>query len=153
MNLSDFLPDGSIVTQAKARDWREAVQIAGEALVAQGATTNAYTADMIKTVEDLGPYIVIAPGFALAHARPSSSVLKNGISWVSLAQPVDFGNKANDPVRLVVALAAQDHDSHIEMMSALADVLADQSQLEAAIKADSAKKAREILASLAPNGG
>ena len=147
MNLSDFLPDGSIVTQAQADTWQEAVQIAGEALVAQGATTNAYTTDMIKTVEDLGPYIVIAPGFALAHARPSSSVLKNGISWVSLARPVKFGNKANDPVRLVIGLAAQNHDSHIEIMSALADVLADQSRLEAAMQADSPKKVSEILAS------
>jgi len=147
VNLSDFLPDGSIVTQAQADTWQEAVQIAGEALVAQGATTNAYTTDMIKTVEDLGPYIVIAPGFALAHARPSSSVLKNGISWVSLARPVKFGNKANDPVRLVIGLAAQNHDSHIEIMSALADVLADQSRLEAAMQADSPKKVSEILAS------
>jgi len=153
MSLSDFLPDGAIVTQAQAHDWREAVKIAGEALVVQGVITSAYTNEMIKTIEDLGPYIVVAPGFALAHARPSSSVLKTGISWVSLAQPVPFGNKANDPVRLVVGLAAVDHESHLDLMSALADVLADESVFENAIDACTPTAVREILASVATNAG
>ena len=153
MNLSAFLPDGAIVTQAQAHDWREAVKIAGEALVVQGVTTSAYTDEMINTVEDLGPYIVVAPGFALAHARPSSSVLKTGISWVSLAHPVPFGNKANDPVRLVVGLAALDHESHLDLMASLAEVLADQIVLQAAIAAPAPPMVREILASVAPNTG
>jgi len=145
MSLGDFLPDGSIITQASARGWRQAVSFAGQALVAQGVATDAYTGEMIKTVEDLGPYIVIAPGFALAHARPSPSVLKNGLSWVTLAEPVEFGNKANDPVKLVVGLAALDHESHLDMMAALASVLSDPVNLAAAVSATNPAKVREVL--------
>jgi len=151
-NLADYLPEGAILTQAAAKDWRAAVLLAGEALVAQGAVTNAYPQQMIQAVVDLGPYIVVAPGFALAHARPSSSVIKTGLSWVGLANPVEFGNRANDPVRLVVGLAAPDHDSHLEVMAALADVLADETLLASAIAAATPQEVRELLASAAHSG-
>jgi len=151
-NLADYLPEGAIIVGAFVEGWQDAVLLAGEALVAQGAVTNAYPQQMVQAVEDLGPYIVVAPGFALAHARPSSSVLKAAISWVNLATPVEFGNQANDPVRLVVGLAAPDHDSHIDLMSALAAVLAEPDVLDAAIRADTPAHVREVLASAAsPN--
>ena len=78
---------------------------------------------MIETVEKMGPYIVIAPGLALAHSRPSEAVLKTGLSWVRLSTPVKFGNKANDPVSLVIGLAGHDENEHITVMSAIASSL------------------------------
>jgi PTS system ascorbate-specific IIA component len=121
--LADELVDNAIVLHAEAADWRAAVTLAGDALTASGSTTNEYTAEMIRAVEEFGPYIVIAPSIALAHSRPSPAVLSTGISWVSLAKPINFGHSANDPVRLVVGLAAVDHDSHLATMSNLAGVL------------------------------
>ena len=121
--LADELSDDAIVLRAEANDWRAAIRVAGDALTASGSTTDEYTAEMIRAVEELGPYIVIAPSIALAHSRPSPAVLKTGISWVSLAAPIEFGHSANDPVRLVVGLAAVDHDSHLATMSNLAGVL------------------------------
>ena len=50
-------------------------------------------------------------------------MLRTGISWVTLSSPVEFGHPNNDPVRLVVGLAAVDHDSHLATMSNLAGVL------------------------------
>ncbi|MFD5225616.1 PTS sugar transporter subunit IIA [Microbacterium sp. NPDC058342] len=145
MTLADHLPESAIRTRAHATDWRDAVRLAGEGLVAQGVTTDAYTQEMIEAIERLGPYIVIAPGFALAHSRPSPAVLATGFSWVGLAEPVEFGSEANDPVRLVVGLAALDHDAHIEAMSSLAGVLADDAVLAAAMAADSPSAVRAAL--------
>lgn len=146
MSLADDLPEKAIVTRASAADWRDAIRLAGSALVATGVTTEAYTDEMITAVEEHGPYIVIAPGFALAHARPSPAVLRTGISWVGLAEPVDFGSGANDPVRLVVGLAAVDHDAHLATMSALAAVLANDAVLDDLIAAESPARVRAILA-------
>lgn len=115
----------AIRLEVRAADWREAVRACGEALVAAGITTPAYTVQMIATVEQLGPYLVIAPGIALAHARPSAAVLRPGLSWVTLAQPVRFGHKDNDPVTLVVGLAAPDDYSHIQALATLAGLLED----------------------------
>lgn len=130
--MSDSAPmlsTSAIHLGAHAEDWRSAIRLAGAALVAGGVTTEDYTQEMIDTVESLGPYIVVAPGFALAHSRTSPSVLTTGLSWVSLDTPVEFGSKTNDPVDLVVGLAALDHEAHIGIMSKLAGVLADPEML------------------------
>ncbi len=78
---------------------------------------------MVQSVEDHGPYIVVAPGFALAHARSSEAVRQTAISWVRLNNPVPFGSKAHDPVGLVVALAARDSSAHLQTMKELAALL------------------------------
>ncbi|MFH8793377.1 PTS sugar transporter subunit IIA [Streptomyces sp. NPDC017941] len=126
VSVSDLLPVEAIRLGVAAGDWRAAIGAAGELLVATGSSTDAYTAEMIRNVVDAGPYIVVAPGFAFAHARPSPAVLRTGMSWVRLARPVEFGHGTNDPVDLVVALAADDASAHTEAMASLARLLADQ---------------------------
>ncbi|SDS03966.1 PTS sugar transporter subunit IIA [Agrococcus carbonis] len=145
MNLADSLPEEAIQVGARADDWRDAVRLAGDRLVATGVATEAYTDEMIAAIDAHGPYVVIAPGFALAHSRPSPAVRRTGISWVSFAEPVPFGHAVNDPVRLVVGLAATDHDGHIEMMAALAGVLAEPAVLEELSAATSPAGVRAIL--------
>src|SRR5690606_24840595 len=144
--LGDELTEDAIAVDAHATDWREAVRIAGDLLTSVGTTTAEYTDEMIATVEKLGPYIVLAPGIALAHSRPSPAVLRAGLSWVQLADPVEFGHEKNDPVWLVVALAALDHDGHIELMSSLAAVLGNTPLLAALRDADSPARVLDLLA-------
>lgn len=146
-NLADAL--SSIETQAEAADWRAAIRLAGDGLVAGGATTDTYTDEMISAVEKHGPYIVIAPGVALAHSRPSPAVLTGGLSWVSLATPVEFGNAANDPVTLVIGLAAVDHHAHLQVMKALAGVLSDSSAMERLATATTPHDIRAVLGEFA----
>lgn len=119
--LGDAFGAGSIALDVEAADWREAIRASGVGLVASGCATDEYTTAMIQAVEDLGPYIVIAPGLALAHARPGASVLKTGMSLAVLSKPVAFGNVANDPVSVVFGLAALDHDKHLELLAAFAN--------------------------------
>lgn len=145
MNLSDFFPDSAVTTRAEVPDWRAAIDLAGAGLVAQGVTTEAYTAEMLAALDELGPYIVIAPGFALAHSRPSPAVLRTGMSFVSLRTAVEFGAAANDPVDLIIGLAATDQDSHLQVMSALARVLSDSKIMAQLRSADSPAAVREIL--------
>lgn len=145
MSLSEWLPEEAIRTHAKAADWRAAIEASGEALVAAGVTSPEYTSEMIETVEKLGPYIVIAPGLALAHSRPSPAVNRAGLSWITLDTPVEFGAGENDPVDLVIGLAALDHDGHLALMSELARVLSDEEGLARLRAADSASDVRRIL--------
>ncbi|GAA1842842.1 PTS sugar transporter subunit IIA [Microbacterium koreense] len=145
MSLSEWLPEEAIRTHATAADWRAAIELSGEALVAAGVTSPDYTNEMIATVEKLGPYIVIAPGLALAHSRPSPAVNRAGLSWITLDTPVEFGAGENDPVDLVIGLAALDHDGHLALMSELARVLSDEEGLARLRAADSASDVRRIL--------
>ena len=147
--LSELLSPSTIILDADAADWREAIRRSGELLVSTGATDPAYTEAMIRTVEEHGPYIVIAPGFALAHSRPDESVHRTGMSFVRLAEPIAFGNAANDPVTLVMALAAADSSAHREALAALAGVLADPARRSLL---DAARTREDVLAALAADG-
>ena len=119
--------------------------MAGELLVASGRSTPEYTESMLDAVAENGPYIVIAPGIALAHGRPSEAVMEIGLSLVTLAEPVVFGNLANDPVRLVIGLCALDHTSHIDIMAELATFLGDAQSVNSLLNASDSEQIRALL--------
>jgi PTS system ascorbate-specific IIA component len=123
--LGELVHDHAVALDVTADGWEDAVRRAGRLLEQVEAAEAGYTQSMIDSVHDKGPYIVIAPGFAFAHARPSDAVLRTGMSWLRLAEPVEFGHAKNDPVTLVVALAARDADAHQAAMAELATVIAD----------------------------
>ncbi|WP_434587499.1 PTS sugar transporter subunit IIA [Streptomyces sp. A5-4] len=150
--LSELIPVEAVRLDVRAADWREAIRTAGELLVTTGTSTGDYTAEMIRNVEENGPYIVIAPGFAFAHARPWPAVLRTGMSWVRLGQPVEFGHESNDPVDLVVALAAKDSGAHTAAMASLARILADSDTSRALHEAPTPEALHAVLAAQEQEG-
>lgn len=151
--LSDLLPVAAVRLDVPAADWREAIRIAGALLTETGATTGTYTAEMIRNAEENGPYFVLAPGLAFAHARPSPAVLRTGLSWVRLERPVEFGHAANDPVHLVVALAAENSGAHTTAMAALAKLLADPETARSLQEAADPEALHTVLAGAAGAAG
>jgi len=143
--LEQSLGQGSIKLQQSCVSWRETFELAGLGLVESSRTTSAYTQEMIQAFEELGPYMVIAPGIALAHGRPSEAVLATGLSLVTLSTPVVFGSTANDPVSLVIGLAAVDHDSHIDLMAALSELLMSEDAVNFLLKATNESQVRSYL--------
>ena len=139
------LPDAGIVIAAQANDWRAAVTTAGDALIASGATDSGYTDDMVRMIDDRGPYVVIAPGLALAHARPGSSVKRDGIAIVTLDEPVAFGHPYNDPVRVIVALAGASSASHLRMVAGSANIFNDSDAVDRLAEARTPDEVRAIL--------
>ena len=111
-----------ILNNVKVDTWQNAIKEAGNLLVKTNDITYTYIEEMIKSVETLGPYIVIMPGLAIAHSAPSSSVKKNSISLITLDNPINFGSE-NDPVKIVLCLACVDKTSHINSLSKLANIL------------------------------
>lgn len=59
----------NIKVQVPARNWRESVTASGMLLVKSGYITADYIESVLRAIEELGPYVVIMPGLALAHAR------------------------------------------------------------------------------------
>jgi PTS system ascorbate-specific IIA component len=70
--------------------------------------------------------MVLAPGIALAHARPEDGVVSVGMSLITLATPVEFGSEANDPVQLVISFGGVDKEKHIGMLQALSQFLVEE---------------------------
>ena len=122
-SLSKLIPPERIALNIQAVDWQEAIRISGKLLLDSQIISPEYIDAMIATAEELKQYIVIAPGIAMPHARPEAGALQTGMSLVTLAPPINFGNHNHDPVRLVFALAALDKHLHVRAMQNLAELL------------------------------
>lgn len=123
VTLEDLLIEDCIELDVVVDNWEEAIRKGGELLERCGYINKEYINAMISSVKELGPYVVIAPGIAMPHARPESGVKRLGLSIIVLRKPVFFGHPENDPVKIVVTLCATDNSSHLSILSKLAQIL------------------------------
>ena len=136
MNLFDYIDDQTVEFNVEESSWKDAICYAGSLLEKAGYIEHQYTEDMISLVETLGAYIVVMPGVALAHARPQGHVTKNSIAIITLKEGINFGHEANDPVRVVFAIAAVDDDEHLKLFQSVANYLIEDSSLERILNAE-----------------
>lgn len=115
----------SIRIDEHTQDWKRAIEICGGLLVETGAATDQYTAAMVQAVENLGPYIVIVPHIAVAHAAAGLHVKRDGLVLTVFKEPVVFGS-ANDPVHIIIGICAVSTGSHLEQFKLFADILEDE---------------------------
>ena len=144
---------GRVRLGVQAGGWEEAVRAAADVLTAAGDVTASYGDAMVRTVREIGPYIVVAPGVALPHARPEDGVVRTCVGMVRLARPVPFGNEANDPVDLVFPFGTRDHEEHIEMLAELARFLSDPERVARLREARTVEKVLAVLRRGAPAEG
>jgi len=137
LSLSELLPSQRIKLDVMVNTWQEAIREAGRLLFDSGAVTYEYIEAMVKVAEELGPYIVIAPGIALPHAATKAGAKQTALSLIKLAEPLNFGNPDNDPVRLVFGLSAIDKKAHIMALQALAKIFLSKDLVNQLINADS----------------
>ncbi|WP_455139474.1 PTS sugar transporter subunit IIA [Thermophilibacter sp.] len=130
MSIGDCVCAGGVVLGQTAGTWEEAVTLAGDRLVRAGVCDSSYVRDMVGTVRELGPYIVITPGVALAHARPRGNVLRNGIAIATFPEGVVFGNPDNDPVYVVFAIAATTDEEHLGLFQRVALFLGEEGAID-----------------------
>ena len=125
-----------ILAGVKAETWQQAVEAAGQVLVDHGSITPEYI--------ELGPYMVLMPHFALAHAAPCAAVLRDDMSLIILDEPVVFGSP-NDPVKVILCLACTDKESHMNALAKVAEALMEESVFDALMGASTAEDAYEAL--------
>ena len=140
----ELIPIENIRVGVHAESWQEAVQAAGQVLLDRGSITQRYIDGMIQAVYDLGPYMVLMPKFALAHARPSEEVLQNDMSLILLDEPVDFGSD-NGPVSVILCLACVDKDQHSDTLVRVGEALMDDTIFDRLAAAGTVEEAYEIL--------
>ena len=109
------LPPEAIELGATAADWRAAVRLAGAGLVRSGAALDGYSDEMIRMIDEHGPYVVIAPGLALAHARPGPDVVADGLAIKAsdrhLAAVAGLANVFNDSTAIAQLADARTADA------------------------------------------
>lgn len=143
--FTDLLEENSIVLDARADDWRQAIRLAGEPLCRIGAAQPTYVEEMVRVVEQLGPYIVFTPGVALAHARPLNGVECIGAAFLRLAHPVRFYCGEYDPVEFVLAVCVPPQHQDTRFLPRIMTAMCDRQMRQMLLKADTASKIRTLL--------
>lgn len=107
-------------------DWREAIRAACAPLVADGTIQKEYVSYIIEKVEELGPYIVIAPEICIPHAERGRGVNRTAMCFMKSETPVRFHEDGEHDARIFVVLAAADDEEHIQNLIELSERLSDE---------------------------
>ena len=88
---------------------------------------------------------MLAPGLAMPHARPEEGAKGLGLSLLKLEQGISFGSKDFDPVDIIIMLAAPDKHSHIETISALAELFSSDEDMNKLHQATTLEEIKTII--------
>ncbi|WP_333850218.1 PTS sugar transporter subunit IIA [Leclercia sp.] len=143
--ITTWLPAENIQIVDSVSDWKQAIRLSAQPLMAKKAITEGYINAIFNSHQELGPYYVLAPGLAMPHARPEQGAIKNGLSLLHIKQGVSFDAQENDPIYVVIMLCALSGDEHINMITALADIFSDDERLSALLKASSMESIQNVI--------
>ncbi|OOB85555.1 PTS mannitol transporter subunit IIA [Leclercia adecarboxylata] len=143
--ITTWLPAENIQIVDSVSDWKQAIRLSAQPLLAKETMTEAYIDAIFNSHQELGPYYVLAPGLAMPHARPEQGAIKNGLSLLHIKQGVSFDAEENDPVYVVIMLCALSGDEHINMITALADIFSDDERLSALLIASSIEEIQRVI--------
>ncbi|HGN1327085.1 TPA: PTS sugar transporter subunit IIA [Proteus mirabilis] len=141
--LKTLLTPDVVQVIPQVKDWREAIKIACQPLIDKGCIEPRYVDAIYKSHEQIGPYYVLGPSIAMPHARPEEGVNQLSLALTIIEKGVEFGADENDPVKLLIVLAATDNDSHINAIVKLAELFDNQDDIDTLLQA---KSKAEVLA-------
>jgi len=128
--LTEWINEDNIRLINRAENWHNAVELAVQPLIDQGAVERRYLQAIFAMHEQIGPYYVLGEGIAMPHARPEEGVIRTALSLVIVEEGVEFGSEDNDPVYIIFALSAVDSNSHIDMIASLSRFFCDEHAVE-----------------------
>lgn len=121
LRLSDILTEENILLNQSAETWEEAVIKGGEILLHNGYVSKKYVDSLAENIKKYGSYVVISEGIALPHSKTDNTVLKTGMSLVTLKEPVIFpGDKK---VSIILSFSSFDMNEHFTALSDLNELI------------------------------
>lgn len=143
--LDKLLTADTIRVVENVESWEDAIKVACKPLVDNKSVESRYIDAIIESTKELGPYYVIGPHMAMPHAAPDRGVNKLSLSLLVVKNGVEFGSDGNDPVNLIVILAATDNNSHVDTMGALADFFMNEEDVQHVCATDSIEEILEVI--------
>lgn len=145
MKLAEYLTKERILLDVSCSDWKEAVRAGCGLLLREECIGSEYAEAILRHHEEMGPYMVVAPGIMFAHARPEEGAKKISISLVRLKEPIAFGNETNDPVSLVLTLATTDNTAHLALLAGLMSLLSDEADMKQVMQAQAVEEVMAVI--------
>lgn len=125
MLKESLIENNSILLNQTASNWKAAIKLGTDLLEKSGAIEPRYYTNIVSKIEEMGPYIILAPGLAMPHARPEEGVIKTSFALVTLTEPVYFDGE-DEPVSVLITLAGSDSDKHMEGLMEITQSLDDE---------------------------
>jgi mannitol operon transcriptional antiterminator len=122
-SLIDLLELNNILFHEKASNWQEVVLLASRPLLHVSHIEKRYINAMVDVILEHGPYMALAPGVLLLHAKPTDGVNALCLSLLMLEQGILFGESAAHPIDIVFVLGAVDNHAHLTALFQLSDLL------------------------------
>lgn len=145
VELKHLLTARTIKVKQLAKNWQEAVEIAGYPLVDIGVIDKSFIDAMKKVICKNGPYMVLWPGIALLHAHSTCGVKTLGMSLTTYSKPVFFGHEKNDPVDISLVIAATDISLQYHVLEQLLEVINNPESLNVIRHANEVNEIIELL--------
>lgn len=135
MKIQEMLKPENVRIAQSVETWQDAIRLAVAPLREGGYVEPRYEDEIIRATNEMGPYYVLTEDVALIHGRPEDGCIKGQMAVTVLKQPIKFSEDSFD-VRLLVALAAEDSNSHIEAMQVLAGIFMDEQKIASIVESD-----------------
>lgn len=119
--LNSYLNESNIQIVNDITNWEKAIEMVCNPLIKNKKITESYQRAIIKTTKEIGPYYVLGPKIAMPHARPEDGVISNALSLLIVRNGINFNSQENDPVKVILLLAAQDSDQHINLITSISE--------------------------------
>jgi len=142
--LEDMLVKDNIRIVYEKLTWEEAIITAITPLVLTGCVEERYGRSIIEGTKKYGAYYILTKDIALLHNRPEEGVKKRQIGITLVKEGVIFPGKS-EPIRLLIVLAAEDNEGHIDAMKDIADLIIDERRIGKILNAESVEKIYEEL--------
>lgn len=115
--------------------WQEAVRLSAESLVADGSVSADYYKQIVKCIEEFGPYVVFDHNVAMPHTtRDAEGAYKTGIGFMVSEKMIDFGvdeDGEKKEANLFFTLSAANNDEHMDNIAQLAQIFMNDDLLDA----------------------
>ncbi|MFB2830731.1 PTS sugar transporter subunit IIA [Aeromonas jandaei] len=143
--ISHLLNEQNINIVDDISSWKEAIYLVCKPLIESHDIQPEYVGAIIKSTQELGPYYVLAPMIAMPHARPENGVNNNALSLLVVRNGVEFHSEDNDPVKIILLLAAKDSNQHIELITSISKFFCSEGDILDVSKATDVEQITEIL--------
>ena len=116
-------------------DWREAIRLSAESLVADGSVDEDYYQQIVACIEKYGPYVVFEHNVAMPHTQENAiGAHKTGIGFMVSEKMIDFGEDEDGErkmANLFFTLSSTNPDEHMNNIQQLSEIFMNDALLDA----------------------
>lgn len=112
--IIDSLDEEDLIFIDDDMDWKQAIRVAAQPLLDEGAIETRYIDEIIQQTRLLGPYMFITDDVVLAHAKAEDGVNHLAFSMAVFEKEILFPKQKS--AKLILVLAAEDQVKHLRIL-------------------------------------